>query len=714
MTVTSLTTTPVSIEQDPNKEVSRFILLKKSDLHPTSEKCKFIDSLQTHLLNHPNLSNYHFAKIICNFPELLDEREDQLDKRTKEFLEQVSSDYQNEKLLTRAAKLSYLILQNPLLKKCVTTPLIEKKMISSKGTLLETATYEWCAQIPFSRPLLLGNFSQNGSSEISESLFKLVDRFLKGHPLPRLNPDELIKLIEQVRPLGYQELMNACYFSLDYKIDENNVVDILNHALIDQNKKTIEHCLYFLNSTLSKGVLKWCLIRGLEMVIEDVNPDILTILKSFFSNISNIEFTTIEAIEKLIQENICLPVESLEIKQTDIFPSTLNQLLGLFPKINKCTLTVTSYIQCNPNNAPLLSKIKILGIISRNKEEHLLTQRFKIWFKHQIMLYCCPILPRIFKLKEMIFIRFFCSSEGVLDLGQLSQENKDLITDEILEKILQATPNLRKISLAGCSKLTDVTAKFIAKNFPNLQCLDLSDCNQMTDEAAFAISSLLQLEVLILNGCQCLTNKGGIAISKRLRALQWLSLGRCIQISDETGHRIALMKNLKTLEISHCQKITDSSIFRITTELNLIVLNISGCKNLTSAAFKAISQFPNLQRLFLEELETLSNRNVREVCLNLGKTLKMLSVWNCPRLTDEIGNFIVCLPLLTHLNIGKCKFTDKLIPFLGNLHLLEFLDLKKCRNMTAEGKILLKKYLPERAKALFDEKKILPCFPQIR
>ena len=187
-------------------------------------------SFQGRQLDNPKLSNYHFFKIICNFPELLLGREAQLESKTREFFNEAARDYHNEKLLRRAAKISNLILQNPLLKACVTTPLTQSKLVSSEGTSLETPTYEWAAKIPFLRPLLLGNFTQKHNEEswaLTPFTFNILTDFIQGNPLPKLDAEELIKVLHNARPLGYKEFLEAIYANLHSQIDEKNVFTIL-------------------------------------------------------------------------------------------------------------------------------------------------------------------------------------------------------------------------------------------------------------------------------------------------------------------------------------------------------------------------------------------------------------------------------------------------------------------------------------------------------
>lgn len=90
--------------------------------------------------------------------------------------------------------------------------------------------------------------------------------------------------------------------------------------------------------------------------------------------------------------------------------------------------------------------------------------------------------------------------------------------------------SLSQLSLAGCTALTDRALVAIARMCPNLRSLSLAGCSQSgltSGGLAYLALHCTQLEQVRLGGCSQLTSTAVLALAENCPQLQVLTLVRC-------------------------------------------------------------------------------------------------------------------------------------------------------------------------------------------
>lgn len=194
---------------------------------------------------------------------------------------------------------------------------------------------------------------------------------------------------------------------------------------------------------------------------------------------------------------------------------------------------------------------------------------------------------------------------------------KEVIDDELTYLSLKLT-SLEILTLDGCSNIADKGIKSIEEHSLHLKELCLKGCVNVSEEAITSLvekrgESLRKLELDKCNVSDALIK----TLGDQCENLESLSLGCCKEITDIGVNTLAINnKKLKYLNLSSCQ-ISDTSIKTITENLpDIEVLNLQDCdeisfrviENLISKCSKLKSL--NLQGtdLFDSEIEELKIR----------------------------------------------------------------------------------------------------------
>lgn len=120
------------------------------------------------------------------------------------------------------------------------------------------------------------------------------------------------------------------------------------------------------------------------------------------------------------------------------------------------------------------------------------------------------------KMQAYTYESLFAQSQGlcvqliepiVLDLSQ----QKDL-TDEDLRKLIQFYPDVTKLALKGCTKITDTGLEFLG-GLTQLKYLDLQQCSGITDVGLLYLGNLKSLTHLNIVHCSQLTDAGHLKLN---------------------------------------------------------------------------------------------------------------------------------------------------------------------------------------------------------
>ncbi|KAH7950280.1 hypothetical protein HPB49_021801 [Dermacentor silvarum] len=143
-----------------------------------------------------------------------------------------------------------------------------------------------------------------------------------------------------------------------------------------------------------------------------------------------------------------------------------------------------------------------------------------------------------------------------------------------LVQLVQAVPQLRELSLSGCTKISDDGVELLAENLRQLRVLDLSWCPRVTDAS---------LEFIACDMTQ----------------LQQLTLDRCMHITDIGLGYLSTIPNLSVLYLRWCSQIRDFGLQHLCTMKSLRILSVAGCPQVTARGLSGLAQLRQLQELEL-------------------------------------------------------------------------------------------------------------------
>lgn len=265
-----------------------------------------------------------------------------------------------------------------------------------------------------------------------------------------------------------------------------------------------------------------------------------------------------------------------------------------------------------------------------------------------------------------------------------------------LKEVVNGMPRLEVLNLSGCYNLSETILEYaLNKELPCLKSLDLSLCRDITDSSLGKIATHCKnLEELNLAGCIRVSNSGVLLISWGLKKLKKLNLRSCKRISDfgiesVLGDQGSWVKgfhpNLEELVLQDCQKITDESLHHIGSGLpNLKKLNLSFCINITNSGLRCLSDMPGLEDINLTSCDNISD--VGMTFLGQGKCkLTALNVSFTNGLTDSgFKNIAASLRGLKKLEMSNCNSVSEasLLRLVANLKDLRVLHVGQNQNMT--------------------------------
>lgn len=320
------------------------------------------------------------------------------------------------------------------------------------------------------------------------------------------------------------------------------------------------------------------------------------------------------------------------------------------------------------------------------------------------------------------------------DLESLKILNFRTLNDELAKK-LSGLKNLTALALTNTT-INDATVSMIVKSFPLLTELDLSSNTNMTNGVVKILSDLPKLERLTL--LQNQVNDIGaqrFAALKELRALdlrgnmeagdmalevvaglpklaafkhrstavsdsglEYLSKNQALEslllqdfvITDQSGPHLAALKNLSQLEIFRCQGFGTEGVLAL-KGMKLTRLTLRDLPNVDDRAMEVFDELPQLQRLYLHELSSVSDSGLAH--LAALKSLVLLDIWTVP-MTDATVDVIATLPNIESLSIRATEVTDKSIDVILKMPNLKSLTFKENGMVTDAGlkKLAAKKW----------------------
>ncbi|XP_074307028.1 F-box protein At3g58530 [Silene latifolia] len=191
-------------------------------------------------------------------------------------------------------------------------------------------------------------------------------------------------------------------------------------------------------------------------------------------------------------------------------------------------------------------------------------------------------------------------------------------------------------------------------------------------------SSLENLEILNLNGCQKISDKGIEAITSACPTLRVFSVYWNVRVTEVSiQNLVKYCKNVIDLNLSGCKNISDRSMQLIADSYHeLESLNITRCIKITDDGLKCIlSKCPSLQSLNLYALSSLTDKVYKNI--SLVNQLKFLDLCGAQNISDQGLSSIAKCNYLVSLNLTWCvRVTDVgVIAIAEGCKFLELLSL---------------------------------------
>lgn len=204
--------------------------------------------------------------------------------------------------------------------------------------------------------------------------------------------------------------------------------------------------------------------------------------------------------------------------------------------------------------------------------------------------------------------------------------NEKLFLDKADQQSVSKKTDTSKVTYLGCDfLLTDSELGYVVSHFPNLKKLSLVLCKKITDKGLSHLKKLPFLESLTLNASydeetRNITNEG-LSCLKSL-PLRFLDLSYFWDITDET---IALFKKcpLECLYLVN-SNITDKGLSYLVNFPGLKNLSLHDCEDITKDGLNVFKTLPLLEKLDLLGCEGLPTE-FRENCKTKTEVEKFLA-----------------------------------------------------------------------------------------
>ena len=199
--------------------------------------------------------------------------------------------------------------------------------------------------------------------------------------------------------------------------------------------------------------------------------------------------------------------------------------------------------------------------------------------------------------------------------------NVKRVSDVGIRLLANGCPTLERLNVSGLFMLSDgmkrdfgleglqALGKALCAN--SLKVLSLQDCTQISTTALVAISSLTNLETLVLSGCTNLSLDGIRAISISCSRIETLSLSNCGNCCCDKMVELVTrnMQRLRVISLAGCEKIGKNAIKAIASCRFLSHVDFTGCR-ISDQDLIPLCEFsfePGLETLILSHCGNVGN-----------------------------------------------------------------------------------------------------------
>ncbi|XP_052211191.1 F-box/LRR-repeat protein 4-like [Diospyros lotus] len=261
---------------------------------------------------------------------------------------------------------------------------------------------------------------------------------------------------------------------------------------------------------------------------------------------------------------------------------------------------------------------------------------------------------------------------------RLNRVSLRVLEPDLLRGFLPRLPNL--VSFQSTKEITNSDMEFVARTCPKIQVLNLNFKERRCSLDEFDEKRCLK----------DVDDSGLCAFATGCGELVRVFLRRRRQIGDlGIASLVGLARNLEYLDLGRCIGVTDESLQAIGSANSLRVLNLEGCflitdRGLASLASGCLSK--TLKKLVIAECDRITDDgllHLENLCC-----LEELNLGDCgPKVTDIGGMAIATIQTLRRLNFSwLINISDHTIIVLAQTcYNLEALDLTGCESTTGDG-----------------------------
>lgn len=228
--------------------------------------------------------------------------------------------------------------------------------------------------------------------------------------------------------------------------------------------------------------------------------------------------------------------------------------------------------------------------------------------------------------------------------------------------------------------------------------LDLHEMNKAGDRLISAISlpRYCHLKIINLEFAQDIDDRHFVRLKEMgctsLQELELLNINACQKVSDKGIETItSLCPNLRALSIYWIVGLTDLTIRHIVQNCKHIVdLNLSGCKNISDKGMQLVADnYEGLKKLNITRCIKLTDDGLQEV-LQKCSSLESLNLYALSSFSDKVYKKIGSLTNLTFLDLcGAQNVTDDGLSCISRCVCLTYLNLSWCVRVTDVGVVAI-------------------------
>ncbi|XAR70851.1 hypothetical protein NMG60_11027883 [Bertholletia excelsa] len=217
--------------------------------------------------------------------------------------------------------------------------------------------------------------------------------------------------------------------------------------------------------------------------------------------------------------------------------------------------------------------------------------------------------------------------------------------------LVNLATNLLSLDLGRCTRVSDVALEAIGQA-NSLQVLNLEACWLITDRGLASLSSgplSKTLKKLVIAECDRITDKG-LWHLREFSCLEELSLGECgPQVTDAGGMAIATIRTLKRLNLSWLINLSDATLVALAQNcLNLEAIDLTGCESITADGIRAFVDHDALEELVLARCREFSGEDLEELVIGCQRLRyigldKQLRFWIPTIIQQNIHNCLCWL-----------------------------------------------------------------------